>query len=193
MAALIGADVETAEEACREVDEAWLANDNAPGQVVIAGTPAGLEAASERARALGVRRVVTLGVGHAFHTPLLADAAQQLAPLLRSTPFTEPTAPVVANTDARPHTDPAGWPDQLTRHLVEPVRWRATQTTLASDLGADVLVELGPGTVLAGLARRAIPDLPIRSAATPEEAAALAEFVAAASTPDLTSTSKGAP
>ena len=193
MAALIGADVDTAEEACREVDEAWLANDNAPGQVVIAGTPAGLEAASERARALGVRRVVTLGVGHAFHTPLLADAAAQLAPLLRSTPFTEPSAPVVANTDARPHTDPAGWPDQLTRHLVEPVRWRATQATLATDLGADVLVELGPGTVLAGLARRAVPDVPIRSAATPEEAAALAEFVAAASTPDLTSTSKGAP
>jgi len=73
------------------------------------------------------------------------------------------------------------------------VRWRATQATLATDLGADVLVELGPGTVLAGLARRAVPDVPIRSAATPEEAAALAEFVAAASTPDLTSTSKGAP
>jgi len=140
-----------------------------------------------------VRRVVTLGVGHAFHTPLLADAAQALAPLLEATPFDEPAAPIVANTDARPHTDPAGWPHQLTRHLVEPVRWRTSQDTLASELGARVMVELGPGNVLAGLARRTIPDVPVRSAASPDEVAALAEFVAAASAPDLTSSSKGAP
>jgi [acyl-carrier-protein] S-malonyltransferase len=193
MAALIGAEVDIAEAACAGVDEAWLANDNAPGQVVIAGTPAGLEAAAEQAKALGVRRVVTLGVGHAFHTPLLADAAQALAPLLEATPFDEPAAPIVANTDARPHTDPAGWPHQLTRHLVEPVRWRTSQDTLASELGARVMVELGPGNVLAGLARRTIPDVPVRSAASPDEVAALAEFVAAASAPDLTSSSKGAP
>ena len=193
MAALIGADVETAEEACREVDEAWLANDNAPGQVVIAGTPAGLEAASERARALGVRRVVTLGVGHAFHTPLLADAAQQLAPLLRSTPFTEPTAPVVANTDARPHTDPAGWPDQLSRHLVEPVRWRATQTTLASDLGAAVLVELGPGNRARGPGPPCRPRPPHPLGRHPRRGRRPGRVRRRRSTPDLTSTSKGAP
>ena len=168
MAALVGADLDGAARVCASGSDVWIANDNAPGQVVIAGTPAGLEAAGERARELGIRRVLPLDVGHAFHTPLLADAADGLHPLLGEVAFSEPAAPVVANTDALGHTDPDCWPDQLTRHLVEPVRWRDSQRTLAAS-GATTFVEVGPGNVLAGLARRTVPDVTVLNLATPAD------------------------
>jgi [acyl-carrier-protein] S-malonyltransferase len=145
-----------------------MANDNAPGQVVIAGTPEGLERAGERAKELGARRVMPLAVGHAFHTPLLADAAERLGPLLDGLTFRAPVAPIVTNTDAAPVTDPAAWPQLLRRHLVEPVRWSECQRTLA-DLGAGTFVEAGPGKVLAGLARRAVPDVRVLNVATPDD------------------------
>src|SRR6185436_16060789 len=101
MAALLGATVEQAEEACAAAPDAcWVANDNAPGQVVIAGTPDGLERAVEAARALGVRKVVPLAVGGAFHTPLMAEAADALLPEMRRIAFAVPAAPVVTNHDA---------------------------------------------------------------------------------------------
>lgn len=170
MAALIGADPDVAERACAGVDEAWLANDNAPGQVVVGGTPAGVEAATEAAKALGVRRVIALNVGGAFHTPLFADARAELEPVLAATPFSTPVAPVVSNVDAEPHADPARWPAQLGEHLVSPVRWRQSVLTLVS-LGADSFVEVGPGNVLAGLVRRTVPDVTIRNVATPGDVA----------------------
>jgi [acyl-carrier-protein] S-malonyltransferase len=155
----------------------WIANDNAPGQVVIAGTPEGVEAASERARAAGVRRVMPLDVGHAFHTPLLADAAAELTPILEATTFHAPSAPIVTNTDAAAHSGADGWPDRLARHLVEPVRWRESSVTLTT-LRATTFVEIGPGRVLAGLAKRAVPDVTVHNVSTPEDLAPLAEALA---------------
>ena len=173
MAALVGCDLDIAEKACEVTRSAglgaWVANDNAPGQVVIAGTPEGLTAAGDQARALGARRVMPLAVGHAFHTPLLADAADGLAPLLGTLTFRSPEAPIVDNTDADAVTDPAAWPALLQRHLVEPVRWVACQERLAA-LGIDTLVEIGPGRVLAGMARRTVPGVRVLNVATPEEA-----------------------
>ena len=81
----------------------WVANDNAPGQVVIAGTAEGLELASTRARDLGVKRVTPLNVGAAFHTPLMADATTALRDELRAVEFSRPAAPVVSNHDALPY------------------------------------------------------------------------------------------
>jgi [acyl-carrier-protein] S-malonyltransferase len=176
MAALVGCDLDVAEKACATVRSqdlgAWVANDNAPGQVVIAGTPEGLAAAGDEARALGARRVMPLAVGHAFHTPLLADAADGLAPLLDELAFRAPEAPIVDNTDAAAVTDPAVWPALLRRHLVEPVRWVACQRRLADlgDTSIDTLVEIGPGRVLAGMARRTLPGVRVLNVATPEEA-----------------------
>ena len=169
MAALVGVDLELAEKACAD-GAAWVANDNAPGQVVIAGTPEGLEQAGGRAKDLGARRVMPLAVGHAFHTPLLADAAEQLGPLLDSLTFRAPEAPIVTNTDAAPVTDPAAWPQLLRRHLVEPVRWSDCQRALAA-LGADTFVEVGPGKVLAGLAKRTVPDVRVVNVTTPDDVA----------------------
>lgn len=154
MAALIGSDIDTAEKACTDA-EAWVANDNAPGQVVIGGSAEGVLAASARAGDLGVRRVVALKVGAAFHTPLMRAAAEALGPTLVVTPFRAPAAPVVCNTDARPHAGADGWSERLREHLVSPVRWRSTVETLV-EMGTDTFVEVGPGNVLAGLARRTV-------------------------------------
>jgi len=168
MAALIGADVTTADEACAGVD-AWMANDNAPGQVVIGGTPAGVEAAKERAAALGVRRVIALNVGAAFHTPLMTPAAEALSPFLAGITFHAPSAPVVSNADAQPYAGADGWPDRLAQHLISPVRWRSSMETLAG-MGVDTFFEVGPGNVLAGLARRAVPAVTTRSVTVPTDA-----------------------
>ncbi|HEX2046629.1 MAG TPA: ACP S-malonyltransferase [Acidimicrobiales bacterium] len=169
MAALIGADVEVAEDACSEVD-AWVANDNAPGQVVIGGTPEGVAAAGARAAASGVRRVVALNVGAAFHTPLMQPAAEALDPYLAATAFRAPVAPVVSNTDAQPYAGADGWPERLTHHLVRPVRWRSSMETLVG-LGVDRFYEVGPGNVLAGLAKRTVgPSVTLRSVAVPDDA-----------------------
>jgi [acyl-carrier-protein] S-malonyltransferase len=174
MAALMGADLEAAERLCAAVDGVWVANDNAPGQVVVAGTAAGIEAAVEAAPGLGVRKLRVLDVGHAFHTPLLADAAEGLRPLLESLTFRTPTAPIVTNTDGNPHSDPSCWPSQLTRHLVEPVLWRQCQETLCVS-GAGTFIELGPGRVLAGLAKRTVPDVTVHNVSQPTELAQLGE------------------
>ena len=169
MAALIGAGVEVAEQACEGV-EAWVANDNAPGQVVIGGTPEGVDAAAERAGGLGVRRVMKLNVGAAFHTTLMAPAAEALRPDLDGTAFEAPDAPVVSNTDARPYAGADGWPARLAEHLILPVRWRSSMETLVA-LGADTFCEVGPGSVLAGLAKRTVgSSVTLRSVTVPTDA-----------------------
>jgi [acyl-carrier-protein] S-malonyltransferase len=169
LAALLGATVEQAQDSCAAAAGAcWIANDNAPGQVVIGGTPEGLEAASARAKELGVKRVMALNVGGAFHTPLMQAAADAFAADLAAAPFTDTAVPVFSNHDARPYTDAAGWPERLTEQLVRPVRWAATMPALVA-AGATTFVEVGPGTTLTGLAKRAHPDVTLRNVATPAD------------------------
>jgi len=138
-----------------------VANDNAPGQVVIGGTPEGLTAAVEAARALGVRKAMPLGVGGAFHTPLLAPAADALAPVLAATPFADARVPVVDNTEAKPRTAPGDWPALLARHLVEPVRWLDVQRAMVDELGVTQVVELAPAGTLTAMAKRTIPEVEV--------------------------------
>lgn len=176
MAVLHGATPELADELCADVDGAWVANDNAPGQVVVAGTPAGVEAVTAAAPSVGIRRVLPLDVGHAFHTPLVADAAAALRPRLDAIAWRQPNAPIVTNTDAAAHSDPDGWPALLEQHLVSPVRWRESQLTLA-DLGATSFVEVGPGSVLAGLARRTVPHVTVVGVQTPDDLDAAADML----------------
>ncbi|HEX2275266.1 MAG TPA: ACP S-malonyltransferase [Acidimicrobiales bacterium] len=172
MAALMGATLEQAEEACRpapgEAPTCWVANDNAPGQVVVGGTPDGVEAAGAQARELGVRRVVPLNVGGSFHTPLMDAARDELEPVLAATRFARTEWPVVSNVDARPYHDGDGWRSRLADHLVRPVRWRSSMETLVA-LGAQSFLEVGPGAVLGGLARRTVPDHQVRNVAVPDD------------------------
>lgn len=163
MAALLGATVEQARKSCEAAGGGcWLANENAPGQVVIAGTPAGVDAALERAADIGVRRSTKLPVGGAFHTPLMDEARIAISRDLKSVALSAPSAPVVSNGDGLPSTDAEGWRTRMADHLVRPVRWRQSVESLVA-LGATELVEVGPGTTLAGLARRIAPEVPVRS------------------------------
>jgi len=166
MVALLGATLAQAEEACAATDSCWLANDNAPGQVVVAGTPVGVAAATAAARELGVGRSLRLDVGGAFHTPLMAPAAAALAPRANALALSVPTAPVVSNGDAQPYADAEGWRLRMVDHLVTPVRWRQSIESLVA-LGATELIEVGPGRILVGLARRTAPQVPVRSADAP--------------------------
>ncbi len=157
MAALIGATPETAEAAVSAApDECWVANDNAPGQIVIAGTAAGVAAASEAAKDLGVKRVTKLDVAAAFHTPLMTDAAEALAVDAAALTLTPPAAPVVSNDDASAYGDADGWRTRLPAHVVRPVRWRESMATIAT-LGATSFIEVGPGATLTALAKRCTP------------------------------------
>jgi [acyl-carrier-protein] S-malonyltransferase len=175
MAALLGATVETALDACTaSPDACWLANDNAPGQVVIAGTPDGVDAGVARAKELGVRKAMPLNVGGAFHTPLMRDAAEGLVPVLAELTLHEPQAPVVSNGDGEAYSDADGWRDRSARHVAAPVRWRQVQLTLAQ-LGATTFVEVGHGTMLAALAKRTVPDVTVVPMSTPEDLAAQLE------------------
>ena len=169
MAALLGATLETAEDACTaRPDAVWLANDNAPGQVVIAGTPDGVEAGVARAKDLGVRKAMPLNVGGAFHTPLMQDAADALEGVMADVELHAPAAPVVSNDDGEAHADAESWRARTARHVAVPVRWREAQLTIAG-LGATTLFEVGHGTMLASLAKRTIPDVAVIGLATPED------------------------
>ena len=173
MVALLGATVEQAVAACDAApDECWLANDNAPGQVVLAGTPDGVEAASARAKDLGVKRVTPLNVGGAFHTPLMRPASDALVGELAGVEFRAGGPPVVSNLDALPHADGAAWRDRSAKHVSVPVRWRESVLAMVNG-SATTFLEVGHGTMLAGLAKRTVPDVPVRGIATPDDAAAL--------------------
>jgi len=169
MIALLGATLDQAEQACRAAPDAcWVANDNAPGQVVIAGTPDGVEAGAARAKEIGVKRATPLNVGGAFHTPLMRDAADALAGELASIDFAAPRAPVVSNHDARAYDDAEGWRDRLAEHVTVPVRWRASMETMVA-LGAGSFLEVGHGSMLAALGKRTTPDTPVRGVSTPSD------------------------
>lgn len=169
LAALLGATPEQAEQACSAATgKCWVANDNAPGQVVIGGTPEGVDAASARAKELGIKRVMPLNVGGAFHTPLMQPAADAFADDLAGATFADTAVAVVSNTDARPYTDATGWPARLAEQLVRPVRWAQTMAAFTG-LGATTLVEVGPGNTLTGMAKRALPDITLRNVAVPTD------------------------
>ena len=169
--ALLGADEPIAQQACEAGDgQAWLANLNGAGQVVVGGTASALVAVATRAAELGVRRTRRLAVDGAFHTPLMAAAATALTPTLDATTFAPPRFPIVTNHDARPVTSAEGWPDRLRTHLVRPVRWADVVERLVS-LGADTIVEVGPGTTLRSLTKRIAPEVALRSVSVPEDLA----------------------
>lgn len=168
MVALLGADEALATQACEaSPGRAWVANINGAGQVVVGGEADALDAVAERATELGVRRVRALPVDGAFHTPLMQAAADAFSPALAAITFSAPRFPVVTNHDAVAVATADGWPHRLTTHLVRPVRWAEVVERLV-DLGADTIIEVGPGTTLTGLIKRIAPDVTVRSVSTPD-------------------------
>ena len=169
MAAVIGLDDDDVDAALARADgDVWVANYNAPGQVVIAGTEAAVGAAGEAVKELGAKRFMPLPVGGAFHTPFMNPARDRLHKALADAGRRDAKVPVVANVDARPHTEASEWKDLLTAQLCSPVRWRQTLQQLA-DGGVTTLIEIGPGNVLTGLAKRTVRDLQRVSVSAPED------------------------
>ncbi len=174
MAAVLGLDAGTVEEICGAVDGiVVVANLNGPGQVVISGTRPAVAAASARAQQAGARRVVPLRVGGAFHSPLMEQAGAAFAQLLDATPIRDATVPVVANVDAAPVRDAGDIRERLRLQLVSPVHWTESVQRMV-ELGADTLIEVGPGSVLTGLARRIVPGVRALSVSTLAAASGLA-------------------
>lgn len=179
MMAVLGLDDDSAEAACMRAEgDVWIANYNAPGQVVIAGSPKDLERAARIAKGFGAKRVMSLPVGGAFHTPYMAPARDRLRQALAEVAFREPEPPVVANVDARIHEDPADWRGLLSAQLCSPVRWHQSLETLY-EAGTRIFVELGAGAMLTGLTKRSITgEITAINVATPEELESLVDVIA---------------
>ncbi len=177
MAAVLGLDDDAVDAACEPVEGCWVANYNAPGQVVIAGTADGVAAGSEAASGAGAKRVLPLPVGGAFHTPLMAPAQDRLNEAIGAVTFNASAHPVYANVDAQPHTSPAEWGELLSRQLISPVRWTQLVTTMVDD-GYDTLVEIGAGSTLTGMAKRITKATTNMALETPADVATFAETAA---------------
>lgn len=169
MAAVLGLDDDQVEVACNLADDdVWVANFNAPGQVVIAGSPGGVESAGGRAKELGAKRVMPLQVSGAFHTSYMAAARDRLREAIAAADIRDAEIPVVSNVDAKPHDQGHEWTSLLSAQLASPVRWKHSLQTLAS-LGVTQFAELGPGGVLTGMAKRSVDGARTISVATPED------------------------
>ena len=177
MAALLGLDLEAAQTVADNAAQGAvceIANDNAPGQVVVSGDAAAVERAIELAKAAGARRAIPLPVSAPFHCRLMAPAAEAMEAALAQVHMNAPVVPLVANVTARPVTDP----DEIRRRLVEQVtgrvRWTETIFWLAGEGGVMNIAEIGAGKVLSGLAKRVGPAVVTANVGAPEEAEALA-------------------
>jgi [acyl-carrier-protein] S-malonyltransferase len=134
---------------------------------VIAGTTAGLEAASKRLQEAGAKRVIPLNVSAAFHTPLMAPAAERLRTALDRIEWRSPRVPVMANLTGRPHQGGDRIPHVLEMQLRSPVRWAGCVGALA-EVGCDVFVEVGPKRALTGMMRELAPGKLSVAVGTPE-------------------------
>jgi [acyl-carrier-protein] S-malonyltransferase len=178
MAAVLGLDDQQVEIACARVGgDVWVANYNAPGQVVIAGSPEAVQEAGRIAKELGGKKLRALPVSGAFHTPFMAPARDRLRKAIDRTEIRIPQGKVVANVDATAHENAEDWQGLLNAQLCSPVRWRQSLHALAG-LGFTTYIELGPGTVLTGMAKRTLGEARTLSVATPDDLDRMLEALA---------------
>ena len=166
MAAVLGLDAQAIEVALAGMNDAWPANYNTPTQTVIAGTTTGLEVATQRLQLAGAKRVIPLNVSAAFHTPLMAPAAERLRDALDRIEWRAPRVPVMANLTGRPHQGGDRIPHAMEMQLRSPVRWAACVASLV-ELGCDTFLEVGPKRALTGMMRELAPGLTAVAVGTP--------------------------
>lgn len=173
MAAILGLDDEEVERCCREVGgNVIVANYNSPGQVVISGDSTCLEAAIAKCKEAGAKRAVALPVSGAFHSPLVEDANATLMENIERVIFRDAQVPVVTNVDGKAHTSGDRIKQNVLCQMTSSVQWTKTMQTL-KDSGVGMIVEVGPGSVLSGLARRTVADIPVHQVGTLEQAYSL--------------------
>lgn len=159
MAAIIGADQSLIEETCEKVEGTVVAaNYNCDTQVVISGEDAAVDAVIEILGQAGVRKMVKLKVGGAFHSPLMEPARAELAQAIDRIHFHDPICPVYQNVDGLSHTSPSTIKENLLQQLTSPVYWTSTIRNMVSD-GATTFTVIGPGKVLQGLNKKIIPEI----------------------------------
>ncbi len=173
LTAVVKLDPDAVDALLADLDEVVLANDNAPGQVVLGGPHEAIAEVRDRARAAG-GRALPLDVEGAFHTPAMAPAVPRIEAALDAVTLRDADVPLVAGATARESRDAAVIAEGLASGVLSPVRWREVQLRLA-DLGVTTLVEVGPGGVLGGLARRTVPHLTVHTVASPDDLDAVVE------------------
>ena len=173
MSAVLGLAPELCVQLCREAstgaETVQAANFNEPGQTVISGHSAAVARATLRALALGAKRVLPLPVSAPFHSALMAEVQPKLRTVLAALPWKAPRVPIVTNVEAQPNADPGRIVELLVEQVTAPVRWTESVRALRA-AGIDRLVELGPGRVLSGLAKRIDRELTVLNV---EDAASL--------------------
>lgn len=167
MIAVLRLDDDAVAEIASKVNGLAIANVNAPGQAVLSGPPAAVASAAELARARG-GRAMALDVEGAFHSPAMTPAVVAVDTVLRRLPIHDPETPFLSGTTARPLSTAAAVSRALVDGILAPVRWRAVQEAIAAR-GVELVIEVGPGGVLRGLARRTIPDVEVVSVERPED------------------------
>lgn len=177
MAAVLGLDDDQVEVACNLADDdVWVANFNAPGQVVIAGSPSGVEAAGAQAKTLGAKKVMPLQVSGAFHTPFMTAARDRLRTAIAAAAIRDSDVPIISNVDSNAHQQGDEWISLLSAQLSSPVRWKHVLLAMGS-IGVTAIAELGPGGVLTGMAKRTLDGVRTISVATPDELDRFIEWV----------------
>lgn len=159
MAAILGAEeaqVQKAVDAGSAAGVVQIANDNAPGQIVISGAKAGVEAAIEAAKADGIRKAMLLPVSAPFHCVLMQPAADAMAEALKAATIRAPAVPVITNVTAGPVTDPEAIRAQLVEQVTGRVRWRESVIYMAGEGGITRFAEAGAGKVLSGMLKRTV-------------------------------------
>jgi [acyl-carrier-protein] S-malonyltransferase len=171
MAAIIGMDDDSVKALCAEVSaegDVVPANFNAPGQVVVSGTAAAVDELAKVAPGRGAKRVIELTVSGAFHSKLMAPAAAQMEAFIAEAELRAPQVPIITNVSAGPIDDVSQLRAHLIAQITSPVRWTETLSYLAG-AGVNRALEVGPGAVLKGMARRAKPAPEVQTAGTAEE------------------------
>jgi [acyl-carrier-protein] S-malonyltransferase len=176
MAAILGLEDEAVERICRRIVNVWPANYNCPGQIVVSGEDPAVDEACETAEEEGARRAVKLRVSGAFHSPLVARAADRLRPALDRVKFAEPTSPFMSTVTARIETAKRMRP-LLVEQLTAPVRFTHAAQALVRE-GVQTFVEVGPGNVLSGLVKRIDRNAKTISVSSPESLEKLEETLA---------------
>lgn len=184
MSAVLKLAPEAVETACREIRDQlpgqWVGPStfNGPEQTVIAGHTQAVAAAGERCKALGARRVTSLGVSAPFHSPLMAPVTPRLAQALSTVELRDAQVPIVTNVSTTPETRSDTLRQLLLEQVTAPVRWTEVVARLAAD-GVDVFLELGPGNTLAGLVKRQLPGATVFALSSPQQVEAAQRALAA--------------
>jgi [acyl-carrier-protein] S-malonyltransferase len=165
MAALMKFDRDQLTTVLNNTPDVVLANDNSEAQVVISGTPSGVEAVLSQVKA---KKIMTLNVSGAFHSPLMEGAAEQFLTVLESIEFKEAKIPVISNVDPQPTTDSQVLKTRLAQQMTNSVRWWEAMMQFSEE-GVTDIVEVGPGKVLCGLIKRTCKDIALEAISTAEQ------------------------